>query len=204
MANERFTPSSEAAQGGRPSEAGPRDHELGATIRALRLKRKMTIAQLSEQIGVTASLISQVERDISSPSITTLKRVAHALDVPIGHFFHSAGETGQVVRADSRKQIKLPQSSITYELLTPDVQGVLEVIWVEIEPGGETSDQPLSHRGTECTVVVEGEVCLTLGDQTHILRKGDSIYHAGSIPHRTVNLGATKAITISAITPPVF
>ena len=89
---------------------------LGERIRAKRKERGKSLSQLSALTGLTASFLSQVERDVTEPSITSLRKIAKALDVPIFYFLLDTEEYSPVVRSENRKVLKFPQSHLTFEL----------------------------------------------------------------------------------------
>ncbi len=123
----------------------------------------MSTVALAKACGVSTSLISQVERGLSSPSLDVLWSVARALEVPIGTFFQGElveDEPGQqpvVVRADQRKKLGV-NSTLTYELMSPDLRHQIEFIWVEFGLGVEGPLAPFTHPGEEQMVVIQGEM----------------------------------------------
>lgn len=191
---------------------------LGGQIRELRRDRRKSSVELARNCGVSTSLISQVERGLTAPSLEVLWAVARALDVPMGTFFQPgaaeshasqtvaaipAGAETVVVRAESRKRLGLTKS-LTYQLLSPDLQHQIEFVWVEFGPGEEGPLRPFTHIGEEQMVVIRGEMNVWVDGSEYILREGDAITFDSSRPHRSVNKGSVPAIVIAAITPPSF
>jgi transcriptional regulator with XRE-family HTH domain len=183
--------------------------DLGGTIRALRQERRLRTVALAKACGVSTSLISQVERGLTSPSLDVLWSVARALDVPIGTFFQgdtiedAPGKAPVVVRADQRKKLGV-NSSLTYELLTPDLRHQIEFIWVEFGPGVEGPLAPFTHPGKEQMVVIQGEMHFWVDGEEYVLQAGDCITIDAARPHRAGNHSESPAIVIAAITPPSF
>lgn len=201
---------------------------LGEHIRAFRLEQGLTASELARRTEVSTSLISQVERGTSSPSVDVLQRIARALDIHIGELFdgptdvhtgHSrAGPNGRgngghlrggagrarLVRHDARKTISLPSSRVRYELLSPDLQGRLEFILAEYAPGEVADPVAFSHEGEESWHVVRGTAQFHFGDEIYVLEAGDTITFDSSVPHRAVNPGDEPLVAISAGTPPSF
>jgi quercetin dioxygenase-like cupin family protein len=128
------------------------------------------------------------------------------LEVPISALFdEQEPSNGTIVRKHQRKRLKVPQSSIFYELLTPDLNRQLELIWIEVEPGQKNIPEPtFGHVGEESAVVLCGQVHVQIKDQIYILNEGDSISFDSSEPHNIANLGSEKVVMVSAITPPSF
>ncbi|MGD9712076.1 MAG: helix-turn-helix domain-containing protein [Thermomicrobiales bacterium] len=190
-----------------------RRRELGATIRALRTSKRLSAVALARDCGVSTSLISQVERGLTAPSLEVLWAIARALDVPIGTFFQpepsqpdgaaTAGASAVVVRASQRKKLGLT-SSLTYQLLSPDLQHRIELIWVEFQPGEEGPLEPFTHPGEEQMVVIKGEMHFWVGEELFVLQAGDCITIDSAVPHRAGNRSTHPATVIAAITPPSF
>ena len=188
--------------------------ELGRRIRTLRLERGLTLQAVAGSAGVSQSLISQVERGLASPSISTLRRIAGALDVPIAALFFLGGDMSDdesdragrrlVVRQHERKGLHVPRSKVVYELLTPDLNRKIEFIWIEYEPGAITHPEPMSHPGEENAVCLEGSVVVTIDREEFVLTEGDSISFDSGRPHQVENRSGRRAVLVSAITPPAF
>jgi transcriptional regulator with XRE-family HTH domain len=188
--------------------------QLGQQIRTLRKRAGLTLQSLAQAVGVTASLISQVERGVASPSVTTLRQIASALDVPVAALFvdtpsNADGEVDHfgrrlVVRRAERKGLRLPQSRVVYELLTPDLNRQIEFIWIEYEPGEMAYPEPMAHVGEENALCLEGSVVVTIDGEAFILNAGDSISFDSGRMHQVENRSDERAVLISAITPPAF
>lgn len=187
---------------------------LGARIRRYRKQQKLTLAELAEQCDISPSFLSQIERDQANPSVTTLYSLADKFEVPVASFFGDPGmddqdrspadENARVVRGDQRKTLIYPGSGIRNELLSPDLQRAIQMVWVVMPPGTDSGDTPFIHEGEECGVVLQGQVETWVGTQRYVLGPGDAIYHSSSIPHRSRNIGDSNAIMVVAKTPPSF
>jgi transcriptional regulator with XRE-family HTH domain len=203
-----------------PDSRPARLRSLGAEIRALRQERRLSTVALARACGVSPSLISQVERGLTAPSLEVLWAIARALDVPMGAFFQPDGdaraeppptESGAlaappnavVVRADRRKRLGLTPS-LTYQLLSPDLQHRIEFVWIEYGPGEEGPVEPFTHPGEEQMVVIQGEMRIWIAGEEWLLHAGDAIAFDSRLPHRAINPGTTRALVIAAITPPSF
>jgi transcriptional regulator with XRE-family HTH domain len=203
-----------------PAQAVPEEQlkrealDLGQAIRTLRLERKLTLQAVASAANLSQSLISQVERGLASPSISALRRIAGALDVPIAALFLGDGEPSDdesdrwgrrlVVRRHERKGLHVPRSKVVYELLTPDLSRKIEFIWIEYEPGSVTHPEPMSHPGEENAVCLEGSVVVIVDGQEFVLNEGDSISFDSGRAHQVENRSTERAVLVSAITPPAF
>ena len=178
---------------------------LGRVLRETRIAAQFSVEALAATAGVSAGLISQLERGRGNPSFLTLRRLATALQVPLGHFLQGP-ETGQmVVRADRRKRLRLPtEPGLVYELLTPGLGGTLEVLRSQIPPGFDNRDEPFRHTGEECVHLLSGTLQIGIGGRRYELAEGDSITYDSAVAHYWVNAADTVAVIIGAVTPPSF
>lgn len=181
------------------------DLGLGKKIQNYRLNKKLTIKELSEKIGMTSSMLSQIERDLVNPSIATLRAISRALDVPLFMFFKEEGNEELVVRANSRKSIGLPENNeVRYELLTPNTQGNIEFCMMNIPSKTFTEDVGQSHQGEEVAFILQGRVKVILRNREYVLNEGDSIRIPALTEHRWLNDDKEEAKVIFAINPPSF
>jgi transcriptional regulator with XRE-family HTH domain len=205
-------PESERPKGGQssaPQSIYGRDYAeeiatFGVRLRELRRSRKMSLEELAARTGLSVGLLSQLERGIGNPSFMTLMRIADALHTQISHFFFENNEAGQVVRKNQRKHMYFPQPGLTIELLTPDLDRRLQVLWVRYEVGLRTEEGPFIHDGEECVCLVRGRLELHVGEMVVALSEGDSITFDCSVPHWYYNPGPEVAEILSAMTPPGF
>lgn len=178
--------------------------EFGRKIRELRKQQKLSIEQLAGRAELSSGLISQMERDLITPSVGSLWKVAKALQVHINYFFDEYEPSSPVVRKGERKKIILPNSNVTYELLSPNLKKKMEFLMIKIEPGDESFEEQICHEGEECGYMIQGTMKIKWGSREFILQEGDSIYLDSSVPHRYLNIGKVTAISVWAMTPPSF
>ncbi|MGM0603804.1 MAG: helix-turn-helix domain-containing protein [Bacillota bacterium] len=177
---------------------------LGKKIRETRVAKGMNLSNLAEKISKTPSYLSQIERGLSEPSITALREISQALGVPMFYFLNDTHDHCQVVRKDNRKTLTLPDSHLSYELLSPDLSHQMEMVYFNMEPGANTCEDPLPHDGEECSFVLKGKMEIQVGGEYYTLKEGDSIYYKANIPHKITNVGDENLIFVSSITPPMF
>jgi transcriptional regulator with XRE-family HTH domain len=181
---------------------------VGATIRQARRKAGLTLTQLANKADFSISYLSQIERNMLTPSISTLKRIADLLKIPAGELMFGGGNGGrlsavQVVRRGARKRVTFPGSNIEYELLTPDLRRRSSLIWLVADPGSE-SGSAFMHEGEDGVVVLKGSLEIEIGGMLHQLSVGDSIYFNAALPHRWRNVSPERAEAIWLSTPPSF
>jgi len=185
------------------------DKALGQRIRALRLDRGLIAGDLAARAAVSPSFLSQVERGVTSPSLKVLQALASELEVSVATLLEGDSsnggaprrQTAEVVRADRRKVMRRA-SGPDYQLLSPDLRGQIEFIWVESPPGQQSMVS--SHEGEEQVVVLSGTLRVEIGDEEIQLEAGDAVRFDPSQPHRTINGGSGPTVYVSAITPPSF
>jgi transcriptional regulator with XRE-family HTH domain len=158
---------------------------IGSVIKRLRREKGMSLQELAKASGVSVGMISQVERDISNPSVRVLTALRRALDAPLSAMFgDSPGQANDpdfVRRADRRPRLHLGE--VSKELLTAGGQHNLQIMILHIEPHGSSGDTPLRYPAEKGGMVLAGEILLKVGDDEALLREGDSFVFDSSIPH---------------------
>lgn len=181
------------------------DTLIGHSLRDARHRRGMTLREVADLAGVTESFLSQVERDVASPSIATLRRIAGALGTSIGALLDAAGPHGHLVRHGDRRVVAYAGLGARDEFLTDGANARLQVIESHIEPGGGTGPEAYAHESDEeCLIVLEGRLDLTVGGEEYRLEAGDAIRYPSRVAHRNQNPGPDAARVLFVITPPSF
>jgi transcriptional regulator with XRE-family HTH domain len=189
-----------------PSDAGDLGATLGARVRRLRTDRRLSLRELASTGRVSASLLSQLERNRANPSVATLQRIASSLGVSVFALLPDdrTVPSATVVRPENRRKLVIQDGELRYELLSPDTNHQMEVwmgrLGVRAEMGSEFS----SHPSEEFIVVLRGRMSFSLGGQTHELGEGSSIQYDGVVPHRIENAGDQELVFLSALTPPTL
>ncbi|MGX4599182.1 helix-turn-helix domain-containing protein [Faecalimicrobium sp. JNUCC 81] len=180
--------------------------DISKNISEYRKGKELTIKELANLIGVTPSLLSQIEKGSANPSINTLKQIANALDIPMFNFFiNDVATESLVVRKDSRKKIMFAEDdSFSYELLTPNSKGDIEFMLMKIPPKKSSSKELFSHKGEEVAYVMKGSVNIYLMNEVVELNCGDSIKIPPHSNHKWENITDFDCEVIFAVTPPSF
>src|SRR5215208_1717958 len=132
----------------RPVLAGTGEilRSLGATIRNRRKQAELTLQEVADRAGLSISYLSQVERNLLAPSLSTLKRIADILSIPAGQLMFapdgnlSPSAPVGIVRRQERKRLLFPGSDICYELLTPDMRRKSSLLWLSAPPGSKSAN----------------------------------------------------------------
>ncbi len=182
------------------------DADVGTTIHRLRVARGLSLKDLAARSSLTQSFLSQVERDLTSPSVASLRKVAQAFGVPLAALFQGpAAPSDRVVRRAERRQLVHPGKQWRDELLTPNLKGKLQVILSVIEPGGGSGEEPYAHDSDEeCVVILHGQLEFWVGADRYLLEEGDSIVFESRIPHRNRNPGPQRTEVLWITTPPSY
>lgn len=186
--------------------SGPADHgsAIGDGIRRERLRRSLTLAQLAERVGLTVSALSQIERGVSDPSISSLRRIAAAFEMPMFRLLISPGERAPVIRRDQRVRARFPDRGLDYEVVAEDPSGTFGILSVVLLPGQATIETPAGHESDECALVLRGRMRIELGDEVHDLGAGDSVRIDRELPHRLSNPFDAPAEVLMVMSPPTF
>ncbi len=179
---------------------------LGADLRALRKARGLTLVQMADMLGRSVGWLSQVERDISEPSITDLRDIAAKLDVSVSMLFRHAAapvaEAGYVVRRDARRPMGSQIAGLVEELLSPDLTDDFEMVHSTFAPHSRIKD-PVIRPTQEVAYVVSGQLEIEIEGITHLIHPGDSVRIRGEA-FRWANPFDVPAIAIWVIAPPVY
>ena len=180
--------------------------DVGLKIRNLRKSKNLSIANLSEYTGLSAGLISQIERNKVVPSIKVMWKIAKELNVNIGYFFEEENAEDVIVRKNNRKRIQTNDSTKTYELLMPDlVNKNLELLLITLNGETKRNKGLVSHEGEECGYIIKGKMKLIFDTKEYIQEEGDSFYFKSNVSHVYENYDKDKeCILICAMTPPSF
>ncbi|HLK74046.1 MAG TPA: XRE family transcriptional regulator [Streptosporangiaceae bacterium] len=179
---------------------------LGPRLRLAREERQLSVRELARRIGCSASLVSQIERGVSVPSVGVLYSLATELDTSLDHLLFGADPSrrpGPVIepaarepepgpcivqRAGGRNIIDLA-SGVRWERLTPGADAMTDFLEVIYSPGGHSTDErrPLRHDGHEYGLVISGTLQANVGFESYELGPGDSIAFDSATPHEYLN-----------------
>lgn len=170
---------------------------LGNRVRALRSARDLTLQTVANRTGLSASMISMVERGLTSPSIGTLVSIASTLGVHMSDLFDFPvdAEHNPVHPADDQQTVTTP-TGVVRRLAQLDERRGVELVVNEYPPGSSSADAQTHHTGHEYGIVLEGQLVVELGDHRHELGPGDAIAYDSDRPHRICNEGPLPARTI--------
>ena len=171
-------------------------NQLGRTVLKLRKGYGLSLADLSIQSGVAKSIISQIERNETNPTLATIWRLAHALDVSIESILHG-GEDGPFIEHVSRggTPVLLSDDGLCRLAVIGWLNTVDWLQWYDFhaEPGGVLGSQAHPRGSIECLSVLDGELEVEVGDVAQVAHAGETLRYRGDRPHRIRNLTTAPA-----------
>ena len=185
---------------------GLRDYAIGEKLRALRLRKKMGLVELGRHTGLSAAMLSKVERGKLFPTLPTLLRIALVFSVGLEYFFSDDQKRHvlAIVRRAQRKRFpERPDGrdiSFYFESLDfAAVERKLNAYYAEFQPLQPGKAHLHHHPGVEFLSVLRGKLEIRIGTEDHILESGDSIYFDSSLPHsyRRVSQKPCSAIVVT-------
>ena len=176
--------------------------DIGESIKMLRIKHGLTQEELGQRTDLTKGFISQLERNLTSPSIATLMDILECLGTDLQHFF--ADNTPDKVVFSQEDTFTSESEGRTVRWLVPNAQkNRMEPILLTLQPGGGSEkDDP--HDGEEFGYVLSGAIYLEIGETRHKVKRGESFSFLPTRPHRLINAGKGEARVIWVTTPPSF
>jgi transcriptional regulator with XRE-family HTH domain len=177
--------------------------DVGARLKSIRTSFGLSQRELARRAGVTNGLISLIEQNRVSPSVSSLQKVLDGLPMSLAEFF--AGELGEVPQPffAAEELLELGTPEVSLRLVAAQRPGRLLTMLHERHAVGAASEpSPAVHRGEEAGVVVRGRIELTVGGASRVLGPGEAYYFPSSVPHRFRNAGREVCEIISASTAP--
>jgi transcriptional regulator with XRE-family HTH domain len=175
---------------------------IGERLKELRSARGLSLRDLAGQAGVSATLLSQIERSITDPSLETMRRLAGVFGESISSMFsETAPPQVWISRPGERSLLTAPKGQVAYERLTAG-NGQLEVLRALLLPGQVSADEPRGHASTECVYVVAGRLVAQVAGVDYQVVGGESISFDSRLPHRYLNQSQSPVEIILSVTPP--
>jgi transcriptional regulator with XRE-family HTH domain len=175
--------------------------DVGARLRQLRTERGKSMRALARSSGLSTNALSMIERGRTSPSVSTLYKLADALGVPITAFFRMEPSRQEIVycKAPQRKRVTIP-NGIWEGLGGEAFSGRVEPFMLTLDPGAGSGPFGMIHTGDEFVLCLEGEIEYEVEEQRFTLGPGDSLIFAAQLRHRWHNpgLSTTKAVIVLA------
>ncbi|HSN72934.1 MAG TPA: cupin domain-containing protein [Steroidobacteraceae bacterium] len=179
--------------------------DVGAHLKAVRTMFGLSQRELAKRAGVTNGMISLIEQNRVSPSVSSLKRVLDGIPMSLADFFTLDLTANPRVFFGADELTDLGNGSVTLRLVAADRRNrAMSILHERYQSGADTGTDMLAHPGEEGGVVVRGSIELTVGGQSQVLGAGDAYYFPSSLPHRFRNVSDEPCEIVSASTPPTF
>jgi transcriptional regulator with XRE-family HTH domain len=165
---------------------------VGVTLRKLREERNLSLRALARESGISANALSMIERGRSSPSVSTLYKVAGALGVPITTLFRDEPERREIVFRQAAERTRVPFTRGVWEGLGGEMfTGRVEPFAITLESGAHSGVKSIVHTGHEFVLCLRGQLEYQVENKTFRLEAGDSLLFASRLKHRWRNPGPT-------------
>ena len=176
--------------------------DIGAKLKELRILKGLTQEELADRAELSKGFISQLERDLTSPSIATLMDILQCLGTSIGEFFNETPEEQIVFGKTDYFEKHDQELKNEIKWIIPNAQkNRMEPIRMQIRSGGATyPDNP--HEGEEFGYVLKGEITIVLGREQYRARAGESFYYTADKEHYIISKKGAEILWVS--TPPSF
>jgi len=189
--------------------------DIGQRLKSVRIERRMSQRELARKSGVTNGMISQIEGNNSSPSVSSLKRILDAIPMSMSEFFADETDKAKQVffRSDELRELNPSavfaktggnEHSLSLRQVGNNRNSAIQMLYERYAPGSNTGDELYHHNGEEAGIVISGKIEVTVGEQTAVLGPGDAYSFESRTPHRFHNSGDEECIIVSACTPPSF
>ena len=176
---------------------------LGERLRARRRELGLTLKHVAEGAGLSVGFISQIERGITTPSLSSLVSVARVLKVHVSEFLAQPQLTVPTTRHDQRPHYAVGSNSLVYERLSASFPGnVLRSVIIHEPPGYRS--EPIAHEGEEIFYVLAGGITVEVEGEVHILEPGDSIHFPSTRVHSSWNHTGAPSTILHTCTMDVF
>jgi transcriptional regulator with XRE-family HTH domain len=179
--------------------------DVGSHLKAVRQMYGLSQRELAKRAGVTNGLISLIEQNRVSPSVSSLKKVLDGIPMALADFFTMDLAAKPQVFFAREELPDIGTASVELRLIGGRLaKRSMAILHERYAPNADTGEDMLTHAGEEGGVIVKGKIELTVGGETRILGPGDAYYFKSSQPHRFRNLGREECEIVSASSPPTF
>lgn len=176
--------------------------ELGSLLRARRKELGLTMQVVADAAGLSVGFISQVERGLTAPSLSSLAGISEILETPMSKFL-SQPDAGDMSRQASRVSYSVPGAEVSYERVSTTFSGSQLHSVIVHEPPGHRSE-PISHKGEEIFYILAGKITVEIEGERTIMAVGDTIHFDSKRVHSTWNHGTETASILWCGTMDVF
>ena len=177
---------------------------IGAKIRRLRQEKNLTQDELASRCELSKGFISQLENDLTSPSLNTLSNILESLGATLKDFFNDYSDERIVFRNEDFYEVEDKDYKFKIEWIIPNAQkNMMEPIMITLEQDG-CSKEEIAHQGEEFGYVLTGSIYIHLGSKKYRAKKGEAFSYKSNVNHYISNAGKTEAKVMWIASPPSF
>ncbi len=188
-----------------PAAAGPADVDVGARLRALRLRHGLSQRELARRAGVSNATVSMIEANRVSPSVSALKQILGGIPVALSSFFAEDEASEEKVVWRAAELTEIAGGDVSYRQVGSNLAGrSLQMLHERYRPGAASGRPAIRHEGEEAGIVIRGLMALEVDGRRYELGPGDAYVFDSRKPHSFRNIGDTDLVVVSACTPPSF
>lgn len=181
------------------------NENVGARLREIRQRNRMSQRALAKKAGVVNSTISLIEAGHSNPSVGALKRILDAIPISLAEFFCLTEQGRDQIFFGKKEFTEIGKGGISYLQIGKNRVGrSIQILKETYRPGSDTGKVRLVHAGEDRGIVISGRLEVTVEDQSRVLSPGDGYYFSSSLPHRFRCVGDEPCEVVSACSPPSF
>jgi len=167
-----------------------RSINIGDRLKELRIERAHSIRQLANKCGISANALSNIERSQTSPNVSTLYKLANALDIPVTEFFEQKQDGMNIVNQKEAQRTRLSFPRGLWEGLGGELfSGNVEPFILTLESGGSSGPYTIVHSGDEFVLCLRGEIEYQVDKEVYHLKAGDSLLFRANLAHQWKNIG---------------
>ena len=179
------------------------DTSLGALLRNCRKEANLSMQTVADKAGLSVGFISQIERNITIPSLTSLKSIASVLGQRVSYFLEEPFSNNEVTRNNERLNVQLAGRGVTYEKLSAKFEGRKIRSVISCFPANHRP-QLMIHEGEELLFILEGELTVEIEGKSSVLKSGDSIHFDARKSHRYWNHTSNTTVFLWCGTMDIF
>lgn len=166
--------------------------QIGERLKQFRKKNNLTLQEVSDMTGFSTAYLSKVERDITSPTISSLLKICKILNTNLVDLIYPQEEMSNLIKKEERQEIYVShEPKIKYEIITKDDKKI-KGIFIKMEPG--SGDVSIGHPEEELVLAIKGVTEIEVDGKKHILTEGDALFIEANVPHGYKNIGNYECV----------
>jgi transcriptional regulator with XRE-family HTH domain len=171
-------------------------YTVGKKMRHLRRARGLTLQELAKKTGLSAAMLSMIERGKASPSVGSLVVISATLGLQIPELLGRPAQNEEMVTREAKQNVIKTAEGVVHRVITKDTARGLEITLNDYARGTSNSAAPITHQGFEYGLILDGALAVIVNGEEHRLKTGDLISYPSSEPHQIINRGRRRALAL--------